>query len=148
MVENRFAAFVPEAFGPDILAKRLDAEHSTVLLTATVVSGLLEEPLEFVQAPALFWVEWTHQNEEQRRALNLLAQGLRERLTGDEYAIVEEDLNLGAWRAAFHVKSGREKVPYAPSAVSAPVADQWRLGLNLGVCVAHKYVVMEGLSDV
>ena len=48
----------------DILGKRLDAKHGTVLLTATIVRGLLEKPLEFVQAPALVWIQWTHQNEE------------------------------------------------------------------------------------
>jgi hypothetical protein len=96
MEDNRSAAFVPELFGPEILAKRLDAEHGTVVPTSTVASGLLEKPLELVQAPALAWVEWTHQHEQQRRALGLFAQRLRERLTGDEDAIVEEDLDFGA----------------------------------------------------
>ena len=91
-VDDRSAAFVPEAVWAKRPRKRLDAEHGTVLLTTTVASGLLEKPLEFVQAPALAWVERTHQDEQQRRALGLLAQGLRERLTGDEDAIVEEDL--------------------------------------------------------
>jgi len=74
----------------------LDAEHGTLLSTATVASRLLEKPLEFVQAPALAWVEWAHQHEQQRGALNLFAQGLGERLTGDEDAIVEEDLDFRA----------------------------------------------------
>src|SRR5262249_51449299 len=77
MEDDRFAAFVPEAFGPEVLAKRLDTEHGTLLSTATVASRLLEKPLEFVQAPALAWVEWAHQHEQQRGALSLVAQRLR-----------------------------------------------------------------------
>jgi hypothetical protein len=64
MVEDRFVALVPEEFGPSVLGKRLDAQHGTVLLTTTIAAGLLEKPLEFVQAPALVWVERTHQDEE------------------------------------------------------------------------------------
>jgi hypothetical protein len=60
-------------------------------LAAAVLVRLLEEPLELVAAPILLWIEWAHENEEQGRALNFVAQGFGQWVTGLQDAIIEKD---------------------------------------------------------
>src|SRR5262249_49492403 len=121
--EDRSISFVAKKFGPQVVRQGLDPQYGAMLLTAAVLGGLLEEPRQLVETPALPRVERAHQDEHERRALNLRPQGLSERLSRDELAVIEEDADLRLRRCSFHIKYGCKQVLQVSRDVSAPVAD-------------------------
>ena len=138
---------VPEALGPGGVRKRLDAENTAVALAAAVLIGLRKEPVEFIQAPALLWIERAHQDEEEGRTLDLLAQGLGQRVAGAQHAIVEEDLDGGAGLDG-RVESGSKAIPETAGDMLAPVAQHRSACFVLGMRIADEHIVVERLADV
>src|SRR5215211_7209779 len=114
-------------------------------LAAAVLIRPLEEPLEFVAAPALLWIERAYEDEEQGRALNFVAQGFGQWVTGLQDAIIEEDFQP---RGRVSIQGGGEAVVQPLGNMAAPQAHVGGIGLKLGMGVADEDVVLEWLPNV